>query len=151
MRKFLCLLAIVITLAATYSRFDIEDIVSVEEITFFVSKPSYFEGCKTTQSGIGYEIICSGEIARKIRNELKVIEGERADCVGDIYTAKEIIRKAHAEIILTQKLDNMTIYYCYSNRIKGYVEDGRNRINLQIAVRDDNKVIVGIPIILGSY
>ena len=71
------------------------------------------------------------------------IESEESD-------AESLLNAVVAVIKFEQHLDNLHIYYAYSEKLgKAVVIDGQ-RVNLQIAVRG-GKLIAGSPLIVGSY
>lgn len=67
------------------------------------------------------------------------------------YEVGKIIVDLKAEIVKTEiLLEGFTVIYAYSNLIKKWVEVDFKKVNIQIAVKEEN-VIVGWPLILGSF
>lgn len=56
-----------------------------------------------------------------------------------------------AKVIKTEYLEDGTVViYAYTTLINDKVDVSGNRVNLQIATRD-NRTVIGWPLILGSY
>lgn len=63
---------------------------------------------------------------------------------------EEILNIIKAKIVKKERVAGREIYYCYSNNNSDYVVDCGKKINYQIAINNE-KIIIGTPLILGSY
>lgn len=63
---------------------------------------------------------------------------------------EEILKIIKAKIVKKESVAGREIYYCYSNNNSDYVIDNGQKINYQIAINNGN-IIIGTPLILGSY
>lgn len=78
------------------------------------------------------------------------VSGESVRFSGDDEDIDRIIKKLNIEIKDSQRLANLTTLYGYSARLGGGVMLDGQKINIQI-VRKGNTVIIGTPLIMGSY
>lgn len=69
---------------------------------------------------------------------------------GDMQTVTMLLDKLGIEIKSTQTILNKNIIYAYSKDLNGYNLAKARESNIQIAV-EDNEIIVGIPVIVGSF
>lgn len=63
----------------------------------------------------------------------------------------EFVKSMKAKVVTTEYLDTVTVTDYYSPYIRRYVNIGKNRVNMQIAVDIYGNVTVGSPVIIGSY
>lgn len=68
----------------------------------------------------------------------------------DSQSAKDIIDKLNAKVCFEQKLEDGISYYGYIRGLDKSVEIQNKEINVQIVSNKDN-IIVGFPLIMGSY
>ena len=69
---------------------------------------------------------------------------------------KKTIEKNNGKILDRYKSDNLISYNAYTESIKNYIELGKDKINLNIAIRcnkteDTTVIYIGTPIIVGGY
>lgn len=80
----------------------------------------------------------------------------KQDIVGESIKLKNFelgaaLQKLNARVVKTEYLDDgTTVVYAYSLLIKDNVEVFGERVNLQVALRDE-ETIIGWPLILGSF
>lgn len=78
------------------------------------------------------------------------VSGESIRFQGGDEEINKIIKRLRIEIRQSQKFANISTFYGYSARLgEGVTLEGR-KINIQI-VKKGNTVIVGTPLVLGSY
>ena len=77
----------------------------------------------------------------KIYGESAVIEG---------YSASEIFDLFSAEILKTEVVDDITCYYGYTSVLPYEIDLFGEKVNVHVAV-DGNKIILGTPLIFGSF
>lgn len=77
-------------------------------------------------------------------------KGESVELCGGAETVEYIIEKYNAEVIFIEKVEDITVYYCYSPHFTVCERIGGKNINLQIAANRE-KVTVGCPVIYGGY
>lgn len=77
------------------------------------------------------------------------ISGE--SCVVDNkYSLSDVIRYFKAEKVFTERVENLTIIYYYSPKIKYVQMVNGKKINLQVC-KTDNQLKIGTPLIFGSF
>lgn len=152
MKKMIVLIILVTLVTITYTVINLEDIVEGEDIyiTFYVMDEIYLPNVITNRGGIGYELKAKIQYADEVRATLKDIKGESVTIKGNIATANDILKRLNATIITEGKIDNITFINAYTRNIRNYVMVDREKINIQIAVRDNGTIIIGTPVIFGS-
>ena len=88
------------------------------------------------------------EIVKRIDGEDMV--GITVVAEGNTTLVEQLITKFNIEIKSTQNILNKKIIYAYSEYLNGYNLAKARESNMQISV-SDNKIIVGIPVIVGSF
>ena len=79
-----------------------------------------------------------------------------ADIIGESIVINDFevttaINQLNARVVKTEYLDDGTIImYCYTPLINDSVDVSNQKVNLQIATKND-RTVVGWPLILGSY
>lgn len=103
-----------------------------------------------TDNGASKMIVCDPQKVTKIKNELSNIYGESVT----IYNANDAdmayINKICKTKIFQETFDNLIIFYCYDARLSKFVTIDGKKINMQVAISNDN-ITIGYPIILGEY
>ena len=66
------------------------------------------------------------------------------------YDYNSLLNKYRAKLVCVEKLDGITNYYYYSNKLPKSESVKNKKVNIQIAI-SNNAVVVGTPIIYGSY
>ncbi len=87
--------------------------------------------------------------AKEIKKSLKNVCGESVTTTLKEDIEKEIDR-LKAELIFSEKVDNIIINYYYSDKISAYKTINGRKINVQTAINDDI-ITIGSPIIFGSF
>ena len=90
-------------------------------------------------------------ISSVIKNEYfstDKIYGESA--VIDGYSTDQLFNLFDAQIINVEVVDGVVCYYGYSTRLPYNVKLFDTKVNLHVAV-DGDKIILGTPLIFGSY
>lgn len=72
----------------------------------------------------------------------------RADMYGD---CDEVLGLLGAKEIAREAVDDMVVVYAFSPYISACETLKYGRVNVMIAVRDDGSLVVGCPLIKGSY
>jgi len=95
---------------------------------------------RRVSSGVGYIYYTVSKNAEALRAKFSNIDGESIVLAGQ--SAKEILKKlGYREV---------SPGYGYSPRAKDFIKANGQKINLQIVERNDS-VVVGWPVVLGSY
>ena len=99
---------------------------------------------KKISSGIGFIYYTNSANAVALRTQFDNIDGESIMLRG--LSAKEVFKKlGYSEVSASGDM------YCgYSPRGLTFIKNGQKKINLQVVERA-NSVVVGWPVILGSY
>jgi len=99
---------------------------------------------KTTDLGFSYIYHCESSDAAQLRSLFTHIDGE--SIVLENKSAAQVLRTLRYKEI--SRTDD--IVYAYSPRGRTFINAGNKRVNLQIA-KSNNTLVVGWPVILGSY
>lgn len=99
-----------------------------------------------TEYDNSFNVVYSGE-----KPLLRASNGySRLDIDYGINVVDTIIADLDATIVRAEIVDDIIITYAYTDKIYGYRVVGDSKINVMIA-ENGVKVVVGSPIILGSY
>lgn len=103
-------------------------------------------------SGNGFMIQCSNQDAAEIYSRLspEMLSGESFSFSGGLAEARAILSRLNAEVVNTEEIDQLQIWYAYTHMLGGELNVSGELVNVQIAIRD-GVVTVGTPLILGSY
>ena len=99
--------------------------------------------------GFAYVYSVRSDNTAALRAKFSVIDGE-AITLDNFKNPRVIMQKMNVNYRFSQSNQFMKVIYGYSGRGRDFVTRGRERINIQIAVRD-GRVTVGWPVILGSF
>lgn len=155
MRKLIILTLITILLGALYPLIEVEEGIRDETgvkpyITFYLDTPVYIEGAETSKGGIYWEMKVTLSLADEIRTKLPEIKGESITTRGNREDADEYLSDRSAQIRSEQMIEGIEFIYAYTRGIRNYVTLDGDRVNLQIALREDGIMIIGTPLILGA-
>ncbi len=104
------------------------------------------ESFETKQNGIGTKVACSFSSFLEI--------SKKHNYSGITFETKsgsdEILQNLNAKIISLQTLENKRIIYAYSPNFDKHIMLNNQKCNIEI-VFENNKNLVGIPLLLGSY
>jgi hypothetical protein len=81
---------------------------------------------------------------------LPAMHGQSVSFEGGAGDVAALIERLGVEVFDIQILDNHTIYYGYTRKLRGGVAVDDTLVNIQIAIRG-GRVTVGTPLILGSF
>ena len=94
-------------------------------------------------------ITVSYDDAKEIKKSLKNVCGESVTTTSKEEIEKEI-QRLNAQLVFSEKVDNIIINYYYSDKISAYKTINGHKINLQTAI-NENIITIGSPIIFGSF
>lgn len=153
MKKMILLIIITVILSVTYPSTVLEDAFGNSEefyITFYLDKEINLPYAVTTESGLGYEMKAEAIYAKEVRKTLgDAIKGESIKVRGGKDTANAFLNYYEATVISSQIIGDNEYIYAYSRQLKDYVTVGGAKINIQIAISED-EILIGTPLILGS-
>lgn len=117
-----------------------------ENLEVYFSNNFEDESIETKQNGIGTKAKCS------FSNFLQIKKNYNYSGISfeTKCTLDEILENLNAKTLSFQTLENKKIVYAYSPNFEKYVMVGNQKCNIEI-VFENNKNLVGIPILLGSY
>lgn len=153
MKKLLAFLLLICCLISTFHfKSQTSPIFSLENIgkVCFVNEKSFdIENVENIESGNLFYNYCSLETAKKNLDLLqKNSKGVQLYC--EKVDLDYVLKTLKAEIVSQNEIDNMKIVYCYTPFYdKAVFEDGK-KINLQIAMKDE-QVVLGFPLILTGF
>ena len=79
------------------------------------------------------------------------VVGETVVLSASEFNVQKLLLEKKANVLFEEKLgEELTIYYCYSPKIKRQKTVKGERVNMQIAIRGA-VVTIGSPVIYGSY
>jgi len=99
--------------------------------------------------GFALAYTVSSNNAPFLRQKFSVIDGESIT-LDWFQSPQKILQALGHEYMFSQRMGDLQTIYAYSGRGRDFVARGRERVNLQIAVRG-GRVTVGWPVILGSF
>ena len=124
--------------------------LEAENIKIFFSENIEVENFKTYKNGVGcYAVV----------NQNQVNKFLSADCLSGLsfeskQSYKNILKNLNAKIVSVQNIEineeNKTIVYAFSNNFHKFMIVNGQKVNVQIAVGNE-KAVVGLPLLLGSY
>lgn len=119
---------------------------------FFTTQETNFQNTATTKNGNGYIISCDSKISQSISQKLfkSKLLGESFEFYGNKNDVNKILRQLEAKVLKTENFENFCIIYAYSPKICESITQNKQKINLQIAIKN-NKIKVGTPLILDSF
>lgn len=98
-------------------------------------------------------MIFAGLSIRGNEERLEPIETtESGGCVrvDTLLSAETVISRLAARELWREKFDGVTVYYAYSDFVRGYEVVHGKRVNVMIAERKEGTA-VGMPLLTGSY
>lgn len=105
---------------------------------------------KTRDLGYAYIYTFPSKNAEVIRPLFSHIDGESLLLTNTQKTTDWVLNKLNYKTVSQTTMNSTTIIYAHSPRAKTFVRDGNKKINMQIS-RTENTLIIGWPVILGSY
>lgn len=70
--------------------------------------------------------------------------------LNSLKSLEEILKLIKADVVRKEIVCDREIFYCYSSQTNNYVVEDNKKINYQI-VFNNGKIVIGTPLILGSY
>ena len=113
----------------------------------FVSSDQ-FEGFETIKNGNDYIIKVYDDIKEFYLKNEEFIKG--FNLYFQSLDNKDFAKKLNAQIYQTHDVEGMIMYYGYTNMYKNFEMVGGKKVNIQIAVKED-ETIVGFPLILTGF
>ena len=117
-----------------------------KSVAFFFS--DLFEGFETIKNGNNYIIKVYDDIKEFYLKNEEFIKG--FNLYFQSLDIKDFAKKLNAQIYQTHDVEGMIMYYGYTNMYKNFEIVGGKKVNIQIAVKED-ETIVGFPIILRGF
>ena len=135
LKKLTCIVFSIIIIAIFYAVYTRPCLFEYsKKVTIYSKNGSFSDGIKV----ISRESYFSTD---KIYGESIVVDGLSVDA---------IFKEFDANIIKVEQVDNITCYYGYTSRLPYEIKLFGDKVNLHVAV-DGDKIILGTPLIFGSY
>lgn len=154
MKKFIALVLVGVALLLIKSPFSLSSVSSCYSGTYTFYTQEKFDDnlAECMQSGNGFLVSTSNKNASDVflKLNLKMLQGESFCFDGNMLDAQVLIKKLNGEILKTEKVGDILIFYGQSKKFKKYVSVDNKKINFQIAV-NNGKITIGTPLILGGY
>ncbi len=125
----------------------------IENTTYFFYSNDFVNdiNANVIRSGNSFIISCDASLASKVKNSLCDILGESVRIRNYTnQTLNAIMQNYQNKIIKQEVIDNIEIFYCYDSSLERCVYFSNSKINVQIAVKD-NEINIGYPLILNGY
>lgn len=116
------------------------------EVNFYCSQDNQIDG--QIKNGSGYICECEIENFNNMFNSLKGCYGFSIETKMDEEEFENFLKKI--KIIKTQKLDENIVVYGYASNLcfSNYISN--KKVNIEIA-KNNERVVIGCPVILGSF
>ena len=125
--------------------------VSVTQLADIEGKRTYFLDSASSQ-GLRKEVLSISDLTRIkgecVFTEISAYEGGRY--LSNEEIAVEIATHYEAEILIKEEVDGIISYYAYTPRWQDGLYINGKKINLHIAIREEN-LAVGTPIIFDGF
>ena len=120
--------------------------------TFYTTQSLQNENFNIVQNGNGFLIYAKSKDATQILTKLstKNIQGESFCFDGNFGDVKNILKSLNAKVIKKECFNDFLVIYANSPKLGKYVYINLKKVNVQIVIKKE-KIIIGTPIILGSY
>ena len=110
-----------------------------------------FKNATIIDCGSAYIVKCDILDAKNVKNNLDNVLGESVRIsVFSIDESQSIISKYQSRILYKENIDDYCIYYCYDSSLPKFVSINGQKINIQIAVKQ-NTIDIGYPLILNGF
>ena len=156
MRKFFIFIAFIICfIIAGYCKYDAVTFAILESANpkyyFYVSLNSGTDDYHYTQNGNGGIIALNKNELSLLNNfDIGQVYGESVKFKCDDKEFANFMKKLKIDVKNIEKFENFTNIYGFNSNFGKSVKICSKDVNVQIA-RKDNEVVVGFPVILGSY
>lgn len=132
---------------------NLSDLAEYYTGTFQIYTYQYAElsNASIIKNGKSNIITCTTKDAKNILSHLdkNKITGMSFQFEGSKKDLSELINKTKLCVKFSEKIENITFCYGFSPIFKDYTMYNNEKINMQIALKD-NVINVGVPLILGS-
>lgn len=119
---------------------------------FYTSSINYqISGAKITSCGNGSIVSCNAEDSQKIKKILPYIYGESVRIKNyDNDTLKNIIQNYTKNLVKKEYIDDYNFMLCYDKSMPNFVTIDNQKVNVQIAI-SQNEINIGYPLILNGF
>ncbi len=153
MSKSLSLIFILCIIFFCTPQYTLANIASKYEGNFYIYTYQYYTSNNTEiiKNGKANIIICDCKNSLKILNKLEKnkITGMQICTTGNSQTIKNFIKRTKTNIKYSEKVQNIEFFYGFSSLFVDYTIFNNEKINIQISL-ENNKLNIGVPLILGS-
>lgn len=142
--RFFCFLGLFVSIfSINFINQDIFTKLNAYDIQFYFTNFEDVQNFEYKKNGFGY-FVSSNDYANFLD---KNYDGF---CFKTKLNLKEIQKILNFNIKNTQKFENLNIFYAFSSKVQKFCPDKNLKINLELVVFEDY-ILVGIPVLLGSY
>lgn len=149
------LIAIIIVVAIPSKQFELSDLI--KEFNFNNVVNSYYTNTKVDvknatviKNGSAYIIESDYSNSNEIKKQLNNIQGQSVSFGGTYNDYLNLKTNLINNIYICDELLNIKTCYGYNSKLTNSVNIDGNNINIQIAY-SEGKIIIGTPVILGSF
>lgn len=156
MRKFIIIIAFIVCFIVTgFCKYDVVNFAFNQSANpkyyFYVSLNTETNDSHYTKNGNGGIIkLDKDELYLLNSFDIEKIYGTSIELECNEKEYDLLLDKMVIDILKCENFENFTTIYGYSAKYGKCVTIGGNKVNVQIAKRDD-RVYIGFPILLGSY
>lgn len=119
-------------------------------ISFYTSYPQSIDGANCVINGNSGIVSCNSQSANKVYSKLNGIVGISFVTKGDNKTLTHIFDDLKLTILSKECVDKFIIYLAHTSLFSNHIMVDNKKVNIQIALKDGD-IIIGTPVILGSY
>ena len=118
--------------------------------TFYSSTKSDIDKVNKVENGNCVLYSCSIYDADNVEKQIKNNQGESVKFMANIDDYVKIKNKLLDKVCFAEELDGIKTVYGYNKKLSSSIKIDNNNVNIQIAF-NGNSIVVGTPVILGSY
>ena len=153
MSKYISIIFLILVLIFCPINYNLSNLAVFYNGTFYVYTYQYFENSfsNITKNGKSNIIECETKNAQKLLKLLDKtkITGMSFCFEGNQNDLNKIMENTKLCVKYSEKVENIQFYYGFSPLFDDYTLYNNEKINIQIAFKDNN-ISVGVPLILGS-
>ena len=104
-----------------------------------------------TSAGNIEETHCTMSDVKAVMRGLSDYRASTVVLSGDYDTVRQVLGRLKAEVVDVDQIEERLFIYGYSPKLRRYCMINGEKINLQLCVKECGEIIVGSPLIVGSY
>ena len=118
--------------------------------TYYTNSEVNVKNATVIKNGNSYLVQSDIKNCESLKKEIENIQGQSISLNGTYSDYLFIKEKLLDSTIIEEELYNIKTCYGYNNKLTKSVKIDNKNINIQVAF-NNNKIVIGSPVILGSY